>query len=68
MGNGKGNPEYYVAEIQPGKVLYEMDGVTRRWRAKLCACCRQAADPTLSLRAWWVDHESSELRAKASTN
>ena len=28
MGKGKGNPEYYVAEIQPGKVLYEMDGVT----------------------------------------
>jgi large subunit ribosomal protein L16 len=27
MGNGKGNPEYYVAEIQPGKILYEMDGV-----------------------------------------
>ena len=27
MGNGKGNSEYYVAEIQPGKVLYEMDGV-----------------------------------------
>ncbi|MDK2126360.1 50S ribosomal protein L16 [Parachitinimonas caeni] len=27
MGNGKGSPEYYVAEIQPGKVLYEMDGV-----------------------------------------
>ncbi|SPJ18745.1 50S ribosomal protein L16 [Burkholderiales bacterium] len=27
MGNGKGNPEYWVAQIQPGKVLYEMDGV-----------------------------------------
>ena len=27
MGNGKGNPENFVAEIQPGKVLYEMDGV-----------------------------------------
>src|SRR6202049_3063641 len=27
MGNGKGNPEYWVAEINPGKVLYEMDGV-----------------------------------------
>lgn len=27
MGKGKGNPEYWVAEIQPGKVLYEMDGV-----------------------------------------
>jgi large subunit ribosomal protein L16 len=28
MGNGKGNPEYFVAEIKPGKVLFEMDGVT----------------------------------------
>lgn len=27
MGSGKGSPEYYVAEIKPGKVLYEMDGV-----------------------------------------
>ncbi len=27
MGNGKGNPEFFVAEIRPGKVLYEMDGV-----------------------------------------
>ncbi len=28
MGNGKGSPEYWVAEIQPGKVLYEMEGVS----------------------------------------
>ena len=28
MGNGKGNPEYFVCEIQPGKILFEMDGVT----------------------------------------
>ena len=27
MGNGKGNPEYFVAEIVPGKVLYEINGV-----------------------------------------
>ncbi len=27
MGKGKGNPEYFVAEIKPGKMLYEMDGV-----------------------------------------
>jgi large subunit ribosomal protein L16 len=30
MGNGKGNPEYYVAEVVPGKVLYEMDGVDEK--------------------------------------
>ena len=28
MGGGKGSVEYYVAEIKPGKVLYEMDGVS----------------------------------------
>ncbi|GAA3717318.1 large subunit ribosomal protein L16 [Oceanisphaera litoralis] len=27
MGKGKGNVEYWVAQIQPGRVLYEMDGV-----------------------------------------
>lgn len=28
MGKGKGNVEYWVCPIQPGKVLYEMDGVS----------------------------------------
>jgi large subunit ribosomal protein L16 len=28
MGKGKGNVEYWVAKVQPGKVLYEMEGVT----------------------------------------
>ena len=28
MGKGKGSVEYYVAEIQPGKMLYELDGVS----------------------------------------
>jgi len=27
MGKGKGNVEYWVALIQPGKVLYEIEGV-----------------------------------------
>ncbi|MDP1520168.1 50S ribosomal protein L16 [Porticoccus litoralis] len=28
MGKGKGNVEYWVAQIRPGKVLYEMEGVS----------------------------------------
>ena len=28
MGGGKGNVEYWVAEIQPGRMLYEMEGVS----------------------------------------
>jgi large subunit ribosomal protein L16 len=27
MGNGKGNVEFYVAVVQPGRMLYEMEGV-----------------------------------------
>ena len=28
MGNGKGNVEYWVCEIKPGKILYEIEGVS----------------------------------------
>jgi large subunit ribosomal protein L16 len=28
MGNGKGNVEYWVAKVQPGTMLYEMEGVS----------------------------------------
>ena len=28
QGKGKGNVEYWVAQIQPGKVLYELEGVS----------------------------------------
>lgn len=28
MGSGKGNPEDWVAVIKPGRILYEMEGVT----------------------------------------
>jgi large subunit ribosomal protein L16 len=29
MGSGKGNPELWVASVRPGRVLFEMNGVTR---------------------------------------
>ncbi|MCB1642070.1 MAG: 50S ribosomal protein L16, partial [Xanthomonadales bacterium] len=28
MGSGKGNVEYWVAQIQPGRMLYEIEGVS----------------------------------------
>jgi large subunit ribosomal protein L16 len=28
MGSGKGSPEYWVAVVKPGRVLFEMNGVT----------------------------------------
>ncbi len=28
MGSGKGSPEYWVAVVKPGRVMFEMDGIT----------------------------------------
>lgn len=30
MGSGKGSPEYYVARVKPGKIMFELDGVPRQ--------------------------------------
>jgi large subunit ribosomal protein L16 len=27
MGKGKGNPEYWVARVKPGRIMFEIDGV-----------------------------------------
>ena len=29
MGGGKGAPEYWVAVVRPGRILFEMEGVTK---------------------------------------
>jgi len=29
MGSGKGNPEFWVAVVKPGRILFEIDGVPR---------------------------------------
>jgi large subunit ribosomal protein L16 len=28
MGGGKGNVEYWVSQVQPGRILYEIEGVS----------------------------------------
>ena len=34
MGSGKGAPELWVARVKPGRIMFELDGVTRRRRAR----------------------------------
>ena len=29
MGSGKGSPEYWVAVVKPGRVMFEMDGISQ---------------------------------------
>jgi len=59
MGNGKGNPEYYVAEIQPGKMLCtKWTALAKNWHA------RHSAWPLPSCRSrpasWCVRSERKE--------
>lgn len=35
MGNGKGNVEFYVFEVKPGKVIYEISGVSETFAKKV---------------------------------
>jgi large subunit ribosomal protein L16 len=40
MGKGKGSPEYYVAVVKPGRILFEMGGIpeqTAKSAMRLCA-------------------------------
>ena len=37
QGKGKGNVEYWVAEIQPGRMLYEFSGIDLETASRICA-------------------------------
>jgi large subunit ribosomal protein L16 len=41
MGSGKGNPEYWVAVVKPGKIMFEMDGITREQAVKAMTLAAQ---------------------------
>ena len=37
MGSGKGAPDHWVAVVKPGRILFEMAGVTTSPRSRRCA-------------------------------
>ncbi|HEY9792844.1 MAG TPA: 50S ribosomal protein L16 [Candidatus Obscuribacterales bacterium] len=41
MGSGKGNPEWWVAVVKPGRVLFELSGVERNEARKSMALAAQ---------------------------
>ncbi|MFQ5698414.1 MAG: 50S ribosomal protein L16 [Myxococcota bacterium] len=51
MGKGKGNPEYWVARVKPGRVLYEMGGVSEQIaREALTRAAHKLGVPTRIVR------------------
>ncbi|MBI3091096.1 MAG: 50S ribosomal protein L16 [Candidatus Tectomicrobia bacterium] len=53
MGKGKGAPEFWVAVVKPGRILYEMDGVP----APVAREAMRLAGRKLSLATVFVDSE-----------
>ena len=54
MGKGKGNPEYWVAVVKPGMVLFEVDGVSEQ----IARESLRLADAKLGLRTMLVTRHS----------
>jgi len=56
MGKGKGSPEHWVAVIKPGRILFELDGVT----PDLAASAFRLAANKLPLKTKFVQTQSLE--------
>ncbi|MGD2246335.1 MAG: 50S ribosomal protein L16 [Candidatus Aminicenantes bacterium] len=58
MGKGKGDPEFWVDVVKPGRILYEMEGVTESTARE----AMRLAAHKIPMRTRFVSRESRELR------
>ena len=64
MGSGKGSPEYWVAVVKPGRVLFEMDGVTK----EVAAEAMRLAAHKLPIKCKFVTREETEKAEGGEVN
>ena len=57
MGSGKGSPEYWVAVVKPGRVLFEMDGVSE----EIAREAMRLATHKLPIKCKFVKKETEEV-------
>jgi large subunit ribosomal protein L16 len=58
MGKGKGDPEFWVDVIRPGKIIYELEGVSE----ELAKEAMKLAAQKLPIRTRFITRENRELR------
>lgn len=58
MGKGKGDPEFWVDVIRPGKIIYELEGVSE----VLAKEAMKLAARKLPIRTRFISRENRELR------
>ena len=57
MGSGKGSPEYWVAVVKPGRVMFEMDGVAE----DVAREAMRLASHKLPIKCKFVTKETEEV-------
>ena len=57
MGSGKGSPEYWVAVVKPGRVMFEMGGVTEEQARE----AMRLASHKLPIKCKFVTKETEEV-------
>ncbi len=62
MGSGKGSPEYWVAVVKPGRVMFEMDGVTE----EIAKEAMRLASNKLPIKCKFVTRAQQEAEAAAA--
>jgi large subunit ribosomal protein L16 len=58
MGKGKGDPEFWVDVIKPGRILYEVEGISE----EIAREAMRLASHKLPIRTRFVSRESREWR------
>jgi large subunit ribosomal protein L16 len=58
MGKGKGNPEFWVAVVKPGRIMYEIEGVTE----DVARAALERAAAKLPIRTKFVKRTLEELQ------
>ena len=56
MGSGKGSPEYWVAVVKPGRIMFEMDGVSE----ELARVAMRLAAHKLPIKTKFVTREQTQ--------
>lgn len=58
MGKGKGDPEYWVDVIKPGKIIYELEGVSE----SVAKEAMRLAAHKLTMKTRFISRETRELK------
>jgi large subunit ribosomal protein L16 len=58
MGSGKGNPEFWVAVVKPGRIMFELGGVN----ATLAREAMERAIQKLPIKAKFVERHETEVQ------